>query len=66
MSILLGTPFAIFGALFALWVARQFSTTFENNVFTQISLVMLIAMAAVILCVTGWMLPLKVRKKLKA
>ncbi len=45
-SILLGTPFAVFGAFLFLFLARQFSDTFENNVFTQISLVMLIAMAA--------------------
>ncbi|GJM62930.1 multidrug efflux RND transporter permease subunit [Persicobacter diffluens] len=46
MSILLGTPFAVFGALFMLWAARLFSPSYENNVFAQISLVMLIAMAA--------------------
>ncbi len=45
-SILLGTPFAIFGALFALWAARLFSPTFENNIFAQVSFVMLIGMAA--------------------
>ncbi len=45
-SILMGTPFAIFGALFALWVARLFSPTFENNIFAQVSFVMLIGMAA--------------------
>jgi HAE1 family hydrophobic/amphiphilic exporter-1 len=45
-SILLGTPFAIFGALFALWGARFFSITFENNIFAQVSFVMLIGMAA--------------------
>ncbi len=45
-SILLGTPFAIFGAFLFLWLARFFSDSYENNVFTQISLVMLIAMAA--------------------
>ncbi len=45
-SILLGTPFAIFGALFFLWVARQFSPAFENNIFAQVSFVMLIGMAA--------------------
>ncbi|MFO7669899.1 MAG: efflux RND transporter permease subunit [Bacteroidales bacterium] len=45
-SILLGTPFAVFGALLFLMIARLFSESFENNVFTQISLVMLIAMAA--------------------
>ncbi|WP_422358570.1 efflux RND transporter permease subunit [Reichenbachiella sp.] len=46
LSILLGTPFAIFGALFALWASRQFSPTFENNIFAQVSFVMLIGMAA--------------------
>ncbi|MBU2949722.1 efflux RND transporter permease subunit [Tamlana agarivorans] len=45
-SILLGTPFAIFGALVFLWVARFFSPTFENNIFAQVSFVMLIGMAA--------------------
>ena len=45
-AILLGTPFAIFGALFFLWVARQASPTFENNIFAQVSFVMLIGMAA--------------------
>jgi len=45
-SILLGTPFAIFGALFFLWVSRFMSPTFENNIFAQVSLVMLIGMAA--------------------
>ena len=46
LSILLGTPFAIFGALLALWASRLFSTSYENNVFAQISFVMLIGMAA--------------------
>ena len=45
-SILLGTPFAIFGAFIALFVSRQFSQSYELNVFAQIALVMLIAMAA--------------------
>ncbi len=44
--ILLGTPFALFGAFFFLFIARIFSTSYESNVFAQISLVMLIAMAA--------------------
>ncbi len=46
LSILLGTPFAIFGALFALWAGRLLSPTFENNIFAQVSFVMLIGMAA--------------------
>ncbi len=45
-AILLGTPFAIFGALLFLWVARQVSPSFENNIFAQVSFVMLIGMAA--------------------
>jgi HAE1 family hydrophobic/amphiphilic exporter-1 len=45
-SILMGTPFAIFGALFALWAGRLISPTFENNIFAQVSFVMLVGMAA--------------------
>jgi len=45
-SILMGTPFAIFGAIFALWLGRLISPTFENNIFAQVSFVMLIGMAA--------------------
>jgi HAE1 family hydrophobic/amphiphilic exporter-1 len=46
LSILLGTPFAIFGAFLALYLARTFSPSYELNVFAQIALVMLIGMAA--------------------
>ena len=45
-SILLGTPFAILGAFLALLIARKYSPSYELNVFAQIALVMLIAMAA--------------------
>jgi HAE1 family hydrophobic/amphiphilic exporter-1 len=45
-SVLLGTPFAIFGAFFGLWVMRFFSPSYENNVFAQIGLVMLVGLAA--------------------
>jgi HAE1 family hydrophobic/amphiphilic exporter-1 len=45
-SVLLGTPFAVFGAFFGLWLARQFSTSYVNNVFAQIGLIMLIGLAA--------------------
>jgi HAE1 family hydrophobic/amphiphilic exporter-1 len=45
-SVLLGTPFAAFGAFFGLWLARQFSTSYVNNVFAQIGLIMLIGLAA--------------------
>jgi HAE1 family hydrophobic/amphiphilic exporter-1 len=46
MSILLGTPFAIFGAFLALFCARLFSESYLFNIFGQIAIVMLIAMAA--------------------
>jgi HAE1 family hydrophobic/amphiphilic exporter-1 len=46
MSILMGTPFAVFGAMFLLWLFRFFDLSYENNIFAQISLVMLIGMAA--------------------
>ncbi|MCK5856482.1 MAG: efflux RND transporter permease subunit, partial [Bacteroidales bacterium] len=46
MAILLGTPFAIFGALLFLYLGRLGSPTFENNIFAQVSFVMLIGMAA--------------------
>ena len=46
LSILLGTPFALLGAMGLLYLARFLDLTYENNVFAQISLVMLIGMAA--------------------
>jgi len=46
MSILLGTPFAVLGAMLFLYLGRFISESYVNNVFAQISLVMLIAMAA--------------------
>src|SRR5262249_30493023 len=46
-SVLLGTPFAAFGAYFGLWAARQFmGDSYVNNVFAQIGLIMLIGLAA--------------------
>ena len=45
-SILLGTPFAIFGGLGLVLLARMYDLGYENNVFAQISMVMLIGMAA--------------------
>ena len=46
LSVLFGTPIAVFGAIGGLWVARLFSESYENNVFAQIGLVMLIGLAA--------------------
>jgi len=45
-SVLLGTPFAAFGAYLGLYIARQYSTSYVNNVFAQIGLIMLIGLAA--------------------
>jgi HAE1 family hydrophobic/amphiphilic exporter-1 len=46
LSVLAGTPIAIFGALAGLSIARLMSDSYENNVYAQIGLVMLIGMAA--------------------
>ncbi len=46
LSVMLGTPIAVFGAILGLWIARMFSESYVNNVFAQIGLVMLIGMAA--------------------
>ena len=46
-SVLLGTPFAAFGAYLGLWLARLFmGESYVNNVFAQIGLIMLIGLAA--------------------
>ena len=46
-SVLLGTPFAAFGAYLGLYLARQFmGESYVNNVFAQIGLIMLIGLAA--------------------
>ncbi len=46
LSVLFGVPIAIFGAMAGLWISRLFSESYENNVFAQIGLVMLIGMSA--------------------
>jgi len=46
LSVMLGTPIAIFGAVGGLFLARLFSESYVNNVFAQIGLVMLIGMSA--------------------
>ena len=46
LSVLAGTPIAVFGAVAGLWIARLFSESYVNNVFAQIGLVMLIGLAA--------------------
>jgi hypothetical protein len=44
--VLLGTPFAAFGAFLGLYLMRFVSESYVNNVFAQIGLVMLIGLAA--------------------
>ena len=46
LSVMLGTPIAVFGAIGGLFIARLFSESYVNNVFAQIGLVMLIGMSA--------------------
>jgi HAE1 family hydrophobic/amphiphilic exporter-1 len=47
LSVLLGTPIAVFGAVAGLFVSRiLIGESYENNVFAQIGLVMLIGLAA--------------------
>ena len=45
-SVLLVTPVAVLGAFATLLFRRQFSPVFENNVYTQIGIVMLIGLSA--------------------
>jgi HAE1 family hydrophobic/amphiphilic exporter-1 len=45
-SVLLGTPWAIMGAMLGLFLARLSSESYVNNVFAQIGLVMLIGLNA--------------------
>ena len=45
-SVLLSTPVAVFGALGTLYLRRFESLSFENNVYAQIGLIMLIGLAA--------------------
>jgi HAE1 family hydrophobic/amphiphilic exporter-1 len=45
-SVLLGAPFAVFGAFLGLFLARFGSDAYVNNVFAQIGLVLLIGLVA--------------------
>ena len=45
-SVLISVPIAVFGAFLALYVRRLTSFSFENNVYAQIGLIMLIGLAA--------------------
>jgi HAE1 family hydrophobic/amphiphilic exporter-1 len=45
-SVLLGVPTAVLGAFLGLWLGGLWSTSYVNNVFAQIGLVMLIGLTA--------------------
>lgn len=45
-SVLLGTPWAVMGAMLGLFIAGLFAASYVNNVFAQIGLVMLIGLNA--------------------
>jgi HAE1 family hydrophobic/amphiphilic exporter-1 len=45
-SVLLGTPFAVFGAFFGIWLCRQVNPTYLNNIFAQIGILTLVGLAA--------------------
>jgi HAE1 family hydrophobic/amphiphilic exporter-1 len=46
VSVLLGVPFAVFGAMGGLFISRLFSDSYINNVFAQIAFVTLIGLSA--------------------
>ena len=45
-SVLLGTPLAVFGAFFGLWLCRLVSPSYLNNIFAQIGILTLVGLAA--------------------
>jgi HAE1 family hydrophobic/amphiphilic exporter-1 len=45
-SVLLGTPWAVMGALLGLFIGGLYATTYVNNVFAQIGFIMLIGLNA--------------------
>ena len=45
-SVLLGTPFAVFGALLGVWLCRQLDPSYVNNIFAQIGILTLVGLAA--------------------
>jgi HAE1 family hydrophobic/amphiphilic exporter-1 len=46
LSVLLGTPCAVFGALLGIWICRQFSASYLNNIFAQIGILTLVGLSA--------------------
>jgi HAE1 family hydrophobic/amphiphilic exporter-1 len=46
VSVLLGTPFAVFGAMLGLWISRYFSYSYDVNIYAQIGFITLIGLSA--------------------
>ena len=46
LSVLLGTPCAVFGALLGIWICRQFSPSYLSNIFAQIGILTLVGLSA--------------------
>lgn len=46
IAIMLGVPLAVMGALLSIWLAHLFEAKFINDIFMQISIVLLIGLAA--------------------
>lgn len=46
LTVILGIPFAVFGSMLFIFLAHLLSPTYVNNIFLQISLIMLIGLAA--------------------
>lgn len=46
IAIMLGVPLAVMGALFSIWLAHLFEAKYINDIFMQISIVLLIGLAA--------------------
>jgi HAE1 family hydrophobic/amphiphilic exporter-1 len=46
LSVLLGTPCAVFGALAGIWLCRQVSPSYLNNIFAQIGILTLVGLSA--------------------
>ncbi len=45
-SVLLGTPFAVFGAFAGIWLCRLVDPSYLNNIFAQIGILTLVGLAA--------------------
>ncbi|MBQ4278320.1 MAG: efflux RND transporter permease subunit [Rikenellaceae bacterium] len=46
VTILLGIPFAVFGAMLFIWIGHMINPNYANDIFLQVSLILLIGLAA--------------------